>query len=1117
MVNYQQLQYLLHSWFDAHGLVAHQTESFNRFLESKLQEIITENSDLTAESDSGVYSRLTFSRVLIRKPAIRECDGSYHRVTPHECRMRGLGYNCAVHVDVLHEMRDGRQAPLVRKLYKEVLLCRIPCMVGSVGCSLRHNDIGECTHDPLGYFIVNGNEKVVIAQEKMRTNYIFVRKTSPKVLTAEIRSLHATKTRSTSTLLIHLSARAGLHGEVLTAILPFVEHAVPVAILFKFMGLDTLEAIIDFVRLHSPQWSAPREALWRRALDHPLLEESRAQLIEWIGKEGTKEATTQKRVRYIEHILCNEFLPHQGLENSDEVQWRKATFLVKAVLKLCEVYQGHQPADDRDDYRLKRIETTGGLFALLFRQLFRQYLKVLQMGIMRSVEQNKPLVIADAINAKKVTNGLKYAVSTGNWGIQKQSSQCGVAQILTRMNYLATISHLRRINTPINREGKLPKPRQLNASHWGILCPVETPEGQACGLVENLAILTRVRLGVDGAAVVALLHRCNMLQRQMRQGLWHVAVNGCIEGFVEDGEALATELRLWRRRMQLPWDCSIAADVAAKCVSVDTDAGCILRPLLVMAELHKLPELIRTTTSAALWATLQAEGVIEFVDKVEERCLKMGVTHREFHPSCILGICAGLIPFLNHNQAPRNIYEAAMTKQAIGTFSTCHSLRVDTVSHVLHMPQRPLVQTAMHALSACPSMPSGINVIVAVMSHTGFNQEDSLIVNRDALQRGLFRSSIYKAFKDEEKGIGSDLERFGIVPTTAVGARKADYSKVSEDGLPDLNTVVENGDVIIGKHMLTSQLGADRKKRTIQVDHSHILSASEPMRVKRVVLTTNKDGARLVRIKCHATRVPEIGDKFSSHHGQKGVIGMILKQTDMPFTIDGIVPDLILNPHALPGRMTVGQLLETLLGKVCCLSGEIGDGTPFNDRDPRDISAALATHGFESRGNEILFNGRTGAPMETTVFIGPVHYQRLRHCVVDKVHARSRGPVQLITRQPVEGRSRGGGLRVGEMERDCMLAHGAASVLMDRLFKQSDQFDCWVCARCGMIAESIADDVTVCVQSRLYCRNCRCEGPENIKMVSIPYSMKLLYQELGGLNLAMRFHLYPQQEADLGL
>ena len=712
-----------------------------------------------------------------------------------------------------------------------------------------------------------------------------------------------------------------------------------------------------------------------------------------------------------------------------------------------------------------------------------------------------------------------YAVSTGNWGIQKQSSQNGVAQILTRMNFLATLSHLRRVNTPINREGKLPKPRQLSASHCGILCPVETPEGQACGLVENLALITHTRMGCNAEYISMALRDADLIRdlRTPMIRLWKVLINGSIEGVCEDGVALATALRSWRRNLVLPPDTSISTLEEEQTVNIDTDAGCIMRPLLIKEKLDDLYSLMQQTSPGQLWNQMLVGGFVELIDKSEENNIKLGVSHVELHPACLLGICAGMIPFLNHNQAPRNIYEAAMTKQAIGVFSSASEYRVDTVVHALHFPQLPLVQTSVHALSVCSDMPSGANVIIAVLTYTGFNQEDSIIVSRDALDRGLFRSSIWKSFKDEEKGIGSDIERFGIVPSSAIGFRKADYSKLREDGLPLLGEEMTNGDVVIGKRMQTTQLGNDKKKRSTLVDHSSILCTAEPMHVADVYLSTNKDGARIVRVRLSASRTPEIGDKFSSHHGQKGVIGIILPGVDMPFTCDGISPDIIINPHALPGRMTVGQLIESLLGKLCCLEGKIGNGTPFNNLRPEQIGEELKRFGFQSRGCELMFNGWTGHPLEAEVCIGAVHYQRLRHCALDKVHARSRGAVQLITRQPVEGRSRGGGLRVGEMERDCMLAHGATSVILDRLFKQSDEFECYICRSCGLIGEHLDDSQVVGMHPRVFCRGCRLEGTAHLARVRLPYSMKLLAQECGGLNIALRFRIEDKGNRTAGL
>ena len=1118
-----EARYLIDCWVGYRGLVAHQIESFDRFLKTKLQEIVLENSELKHQVERGgavvASARCVFQRVWVRAPSLRESDGTYRELTPQECRVRGLSYLLSVYCDLLQtqQLLDG--AP-TQKLYSEVLLCRLPCMVGCMACQTVCGaarwrgagpaPAGECPLDQRGYFVVNGNEKVVIAQEKLRTNFVFVKQTGPSAFTAEVRSLHATKTRSTSTLTVHLSARAGQLGELLTLNFPFIEVQVSVCALFRILGFEDLAAMLAFLQEQVP--SGPHKPrvmeILGRALNLPtVLERSRKELVEEIGRHGTKEATSERRLRYIEHILDNEFLPHQGLDSTPETVRSKCVFFALILTKLSRVFAGSLPPDDRDDFALKRVETTGQLFALLTRQLYRQLLKTMGLHVTKCVEGNKPLCIVDAVNAKKITAGVKYAVSTGVWGVMKQSSQNGVAQILARMNYAATTSHLRRVNTPINREGKLPKPRQLPLSHYMLLCPVETPEGQACGLVENLALLTHVRLGADGQALAELLRSEGRLRPGGGADGWKVLVNGGVEGFCADAAALAEELRGWRRACTLPCDVSIWLDEELRALMVDMDGGCLLRPMLRVDALPAVRAALRRSPPSQLWEDLLALGALEFVDKNEERHVRPGRSHLDVHEACMLGICAGMIPFLNMNQAPRNIYEAAMTKQSIGSFTTRLEDRLDSAAHALHYPQLPLVQTAVHGVMQTEDMPGGTNVVLAVLTYTGFNQEDSIIVNQGAVDRGLFRSSIYKCFKDEERGVGADVERFGKVEASVVGARKANYGKVDDDGLPSLGAVVRNGDVIIGKRMAASQLGEDRKKKTIVVDHSTILKSSEDMRVRRVFLSSNKDGARLARVCLDAVRVPEIGDKLSSHHGQKGVIGMILREVDMPHTADGLVPEILVSPHGLPSRMTVGQLLECLLGKLCCLEGRAGDGTPFSGVSVEAVGAQLLRHGFHDRGNETLFHGATGEPLATTVFVGPVHYQKLRHMVACKVHARSRGPRALLTHSPLEGRSRDGGLRVGEMERDCILAHGASAMLLDRLFEQADAFEYHVCRHCGLIAEASAPDFAAPVHARLYCRGCRLGGEEHVALVRTPYAFKLLHQELAAMNVAMRFRV----------
>ena len=1100
------------------GLIAHQIESYNVFLKTKLQDIILENSEIFHQSKRGASvssARCTFQRVFVRSPCLRESDGTFRELMPQECRIRGLSYNVSVYVNILQE--QTLHGSTSRKVFAEVLLCKLPCMLGCFACNTlsrtqASGPLQECPLDPKGYFICNGQEKVVIAQEKMRTNFVFVKALSSSSFVAEVRSLHASKTRSTSTLQVQLVSRSGSLGESVHVNLPFIDMQVPAFCIYKLLGFSGLQEILAFVAEHCHLDAAARTEdervlqVLRRALKASHFDaKTRTELMEEIGRVGTKEVTSERRLHYIQHIMDNEFLPHQGLDSAPQTLLKKSVFFSVILVKLAQVFLGSRPADDRDDFSLKRVESTGQLFALLLRQIYRQLLKTMTTHVVKTVDAEKVLTVTDCVNAKRITSGIKYALSTGQWGVMKATSQHGVAQILSRMNASSPLSHLRRINTPINREGKLPKPRQLALSSVGILDCVETPEGQACGLVENLALVAHVRLGSDSSILSELLLRSGSTAPLSSTELpWKVFLNGSVEGRCADGRALASRMRQWRASCMIPSDASVFLDESLLSLHVDFDAGCLMRPMLLLEKLPQLRRLLRTSPPSQLWQDLLLAGTIQFIDKNEEREIRIGATHADFHDSCILGLCSGMIPFLNMNQAPRNIYEAAMAKQSIGSFSLSLYERVDTISHVIHYPQHPLVQTMIHEVVDLQDLPGGNTVVVAVLARSGFNQEDSIIVNKGAIDRGLFRSSIFKCYKDEERGLGADQERFGAVNVSAVGTRQANYGKVDVDGLPSLGTFVDNGDVIISKRMIASQLGTDRKKKMIQVDHSSVLRSSEPMRVRRVFITSNKDGGRLARVCLDAVRIPEIGDKLSSHHGQKGVIGMILPEAEMPFTADGVVPDIIVSPHGLPSRMTVGQLLECLLGKLCCMEAKTGDGTPFSGACIKTIGQELHRYGFHDRGEERLFDSTSGAPLETTVFVGLVHYQRLKHFVRDKVHARSRGPRSLLTRSPLEGRSREGGLRVGEMERDCILAHGASSMLLDRLFHHADAFSYFVCRKCGLIAEATAQEEASPVHPTLFCRGCRLSGPEHIAHVTLPYAFKLLSQELAGLNLAMR-------------
>lgn len=477
-------------------------------------------------------------------------------------------------------------------------------------------------------------------------------------------------------------------------------------------------------------------------------------------------------------------------------------------------------------------------------------------------------------------------------------------------------------------------------------------------------------------------------------------------------------------------------------------------------------------------------------------------THCEIHPSMILGICASIIPFPDHNQSPRNTYQSAMGKQAMGITLTNYNVRMDTMANVLYYPQKPLATTRSMEFLKFRELPAGQNAIVAIACYSGYNQEDSVIMNQSSIDRGLFRSLFYRAYLDQEKKVGmSVMERFEKPNRSdTLRMKQGTYDKLDNDGIITPGSRVSGDDIIIGKTAPIAQdaeeLGQRTKMHTLR-DVSTPLRSTENGIIDQVLLTTNSDGLKFVKVRTRTTKVPQIGDKFASRHGQKGTIGITYRQEDMPFSKDGIIPDIIINPHAIPSRMTIAHLIECLLSKVGALRGMEGDATPFTDLTLTDISNILEDFNFQRRGFEVMYNGHTGKKLAAQVFLGPTYYQRLRHMVDDKIHARARGPLQILTRQPVEGRARDGGLRFGEMERDCMISHGASAFLKERLLDVSDAFRVHICEICGLMTP-----IASLSKGQFECRPCK--NKTKIAQIVIPYAAKLLFQELAAMNVATR-------------
>lgn len=716
------------------------------------------------------------------------------------------------------------------------------------------------------------------------------------------------------------------------------------------------------------------------------------------------------------------------------------------------------------------------------------------------------------------------------------SGPTGISQILSRLSYAGALSHLRRLQTPIDRSMKSVPPRLLNGTQWGIICAAETPEGSSAGIVKHIAFLATITLPSKSEIVsgrfpeLGVMSLDDVTSREL--GLFtKVFLNGAWVGVHAVPNILVNQLRQMRRKGNLHPHTCIHWDFERRSIFIFTDMGRLVRPLLIVEDNKPLmtKEIIDKLRDGALrWEDLfnsnnpMETAVLEYVDAMESDGIMIAMTeaeleknnrenptfvrytHLEIHPSSIFGVVVCSIPFAESNQGPRLHYSSAQQKQALGIFATNFQRRLDSMSMVIYHPQRPLVQTRNSWYVNYSELPPGMNAVVAYCSYGGFNQDDAIIINRGSIERGLYTTSFYRTYlaKEQRNQQALEEEKFckpeRLHPNGALKTQNMNghsYDKLQEDGFVKPGTFVSEGDAIIGKVIPLKTSGDDDVKFR---DASMFVRPYESGMVDWVFVSYNDEGGhKFGKVRVRSERFPEIGDKFTSRYAQKGTVGMVYPQEDMPYNRDGISPDLIVNPHAYPSRMTIGQLIETLVGKAGACVGSRMDSTPFQNYSVEEIGRILQQYcGWEHQGNEVLYHGRTGKQIECTIFMGPTYYLRLRHMVSDKIHARAEGPRVLLTRQPTEGRSREGGLRVGEMERDVMISHGTAQFLKERMYDSSDRYYVYVCKQTGLIGAVNSDEG---IYKSLYSEN-----TTDFVKVQIPYASKLFLQELMSMGIAPR-------------
>ena len=1088
------------------GVAKQHLNSFDEFLKKGLQDIIDEIAHIDIENAEYPY-KIQLGRIQFKQPRMMELDGSVTHITPVEARLRNVSYVAPLMLEA-NVIEDGKTLES-----RFIHIGDIPVMVKSESCILRSFtqqkliDYAEDPEDPGGYFIINGSERVIVGLEDLSYNKIIVdaeKVGGKKVFKAKVYSS-----------IVGYRAKLELvlkEDGLIVARIPGSPVDIPIITLMRALGLESDKEIASVISLNDNIQNELESSFEKTDIT------TSKDAIVYISKRIAPGMLEEFQIKRAETLLDWGLLPHLGKQPDNRKE--KTQFLGEAACKLLELKLGWIQPDDKDHYGNKVVKFAGQMLADLFRTAFRNLVRDMKYQLERSGQKRGINAVSAAIRPGIISDKLNNAIATGNWG----RGRVGVTQLLDRTNYLSTISHLRRVQSPLSRTQPNFEARDLHSTHFGRICPSETPEGSNCGLVKNLALSAIISVSVSSEEVVEKLfefgtaHFSDVKDSVKKDGA-RIFVDGKLIGYHKDGEKLASSLRELRRSSKIHPHVGISIhqpeqEGATKRLYVNCNAGRVLRSLIIVKDgKSALTQdlLDKVTKKLVSWNDLIRMGVIELVDaNEEENCLitfddkhVKKHTHIEIFPSAILGAGASIIPYPEHNQSPRNTYESAMAKQSLGFSTPMMNTSTYVRQHSMLYPQTPIVTTKAMGLLGLEKRPAGQNCVVAVLPFDGYNIEDAIVLSKSSVERGLGRTFFYRIYESESKQYPGGMRDNFEIPNADDNLRgykgEKSYRLLEDDGIIASESAVSGGDILIGKTSPPRFMEEYRELESrgpYRRDTSIGVRPSEVGVVDTIVLTQANEGGKMYKVRIRDMRPPEIGDKFASRHGQKGVVGILAKAEDLPYTADGISPDVLINPHAFPSRMTVGMMMESITGKAAAIRGKKVDASAFVGEKMDDVKGVMEDAGFEYSGKEIMYDGKTGKQFPVEVFIGVVYYQKLHHMVADKIHARARGQVQMLTKQPTEGRARGGGLRFGEMERDCIIAYGASMILKDRLLDESDKADIFVCERCGLVAYH---DVK---QRRFYCRVCVDKG--KVSSVSVAYAFKLLLQEMSSLAIAPR-------------
>ncbi len=1081
---------LLKAYFKENSIVQANIKSYNNFIDNELQKIIEENQIIEpAIIPHNVDEfKIKLDKIWVTKPEIIEADGSKRPIYPMEARLRKLSYSAPVFIEVSAHINGIQRDSFTTQIGS------IPIMLKSKYCHLNGLskeeliELGEDPDDTGGYFIINAIEKAVVTIEDLGANKFLVEKASTGV-SEFVGKLFSEKGSYKIPHTIE-KLKDGIFYLTFTRV-----RRVPLVIVLKALGMlndqeimrtiskeeqfdDAFVNLFEFVNIKSEE----------EALDT---------IAKRIGITQSKDV----RIQRMREILDKYLLPHIGVTKEDRL--KKAQNICKMLKKFILISTGKLDPDDKDHYANKRLKLAGDLLADLFRVNLKMLINDLLYNFQRTVKRGKFPSIKVIIREKLLTSRIYTAMATGNW----VGGRKGVSQRMERLNYLQALSHLQRIVSPLSASQENFEARELHATHMGRLCPVETPEGTNIGLRKNMALLASVTHDSDEIVVLNQLKDAGMVE----DGESEVYLNGKYVGEVNNPQDFVFRIIQERRKGTITGNLNIAYDDDTNEVYVECSRGRARRPLIVVSDgIPALTEnhLKQLDKGEITWSDLIKQGILEYLDATEEENALVAFTeseltpdhtHLEISPLAMLGLTTSLVPFSNYSQSTRALMGAKSQKQAMGLYISNYVNRMDMDVNLLHTPQLPIVESFMNDISEYEKHPNGQNIVVAIMSYKGYNMDDAIILNKGSIERGLARSTYYRPSVAEElRYQGGLVDEISIPDKEVRGYRsERDYRFLEEDGIIYPEARVAEDDVVIGKtspprflsgmdeYVLASNV---RRESSVAIKHG------ERGIVDFVLITENEEGNKLVQVRVRDQMIPEIGDKFTSRHGQKGVVGLIVPQEDMPYTASGIVPDLLFSPHGIPTRMTVSHLLELIGGKVGSLAGRMVNGTTFESETEEDLRKELLSLGFRDNGTETMYNGLTGEQLQARIFIGNMYYLKLKHLVANKLHSRARGPIQLLTRQPTEGRAKEGGLRLGEMEKDTFVAHGASLLLKERF--DSDRVVVPVCENCGIIA--IHDEF----KNRSYCPLCG-ENSE-VNNIEMSYAFKLMLDEFKSLGV------YPQ-------